>query len=48
MRSFAATISLNVSAILPSSPVRSLGRRTEKSPIRMACNACSNSCMPNA
>ena len=47
IRSLAATISLNVSAILPSSPVWSLGRRTEKSPIRMACNACSNSCMPN-
>ena len=47
MRSLAATISLNVSAILPSSPVWSLGRRTEKSPIRMACSACSSSCMPN-
>ena len=47
MRSLAATISLNVSAILPSSPVWSPGSRTEKSPIRMACNACSNSCMPN-
>ena len=33
----AATISLNVSAIFPSSPVQSPGSRTEKSPSRIAC-----------
>ena len=37
------TISLKVSAILPSIPVRSPAIRTEKSPTRMACSACSNS-----
>ena len=30
------TMSLNVSAILPASPVWSLGKRTEKSPLRTA------------
>ncbi len=44
MRWLAATISLKVSAILPSMPVKSPGRRTEKSPTRIACNACSRSC----
>ncbi len=34
-----AMISLKVSAILPPMPVRSLGRRTEKSPSRTACRA---------
>ena len=43
MRWLAATISLNVSAILPASPVQSLGRRTEKSPKRTACSACNMS-----
>ena len=33
--SFAATISLNVSAIFPASPVHAPGSRTEKSPSRM-------------
>ena len=46
MRSLAATISLNVSAILPSRPVWSVGRRTEKSPVRIACKACSSFCSP--
>ena len=44
IRSLAATISLNVSAILPSRPVWSVGSRTEKSPVRIACKACSSSC----
>ena len=37
------TISLKVSAILPIRPVASLDMRTEKSPMRMACRARSNS-----
>src|SRR5262249_9797673 len=44
MRWLAATISLKVSAILPAMPMRSLGRRTEKSPTRMAVRAWSSSC----
>src|SRR6185437_11738039 len=44
MRSLAATISLNVSAILPSMPTPSPGMRTEKSPTRMACSATSRAC----
>ena len=44
MRWLAATISLNVSAILPSMPSRSPAMRTEKSPTRMACNAAKSSC----
>ena len=43
MRSLVVTISLNVSAILPMMPTRSPAMRTEKSPTRMACSACSNS-----
>ena len=39
IRAFAATISLKVSAILPSTPVQSPGRRTEKSPSRTAWRA---------
>ena len=42
-RSLAETMSLNVSAILPAMPVRSPRRRTEKSPLRTAINASSNS-----
>ena len=42
MRWFDATISLNVSAIFPAMPVRSLGSRTEKSPSRTACSERSN------
>jgi hypothetical protein len=38
-RAFDATISLKVSAIFPSRPVQSPGRRTEKSPSRTACRA---------
>ena len=37
MRWFAMAISLKVSAIFPLSPVHEPGRRTEKSPSRMAC-----------
>src|SRR5262245_29155405 len=44
MRWLAATISLKVSAILPSMPSRSPAKRTEKSPTRIACNAASSSC----
>ena len=44
MRWLAATISLNVSAILPSMPSAAPGSRTEKSPTRIACSAASNSC----
>ncbi len=39
MRSFAATMALNVSATLPARPVWSVGSRTEKSPSRIACSA---------
>src|SRR5437868_14026491 len=35
--SLADTMSLNVSAILPSSPTHATGKRTEKSPSRMVC-----------
>src|SRR5262245_49163884 len=34
-------MSLKVSAILPASPTWSRGKRTEKSPTRIACSACS-------
>ena len=44
MRSLAATISLNVSAILPRRPTWLLGMRTEKSPTRMAWSAFKRSC----
>ena len=44
MRWLAATISLKVSATLPSIPSRSPDRRTEKSPTRTACSAVSRSC----
>ena len=44
MRWLAATISLKVSAILPSRPSWSPAMRTEKSPTRMACKACRRSC----
>ena len=44
MRWLAATISLKVSAILPSMPSRSSDIRTEKSPVRIASKACSSSC----
>ena len=44
MRSLAATISLNVSAILPSRPTWLPAMRTEKSPTRMACSALSRLC----
>ena len=40
---FELTISLKVSAILPAKPSWSPGRRTEKSPSRMACSARSSS-----
>ena len=43
MRSLAATISLKVSATLPSRPTWLPGMRTEKSPIRIACSALSSS-----
>ena len=43
IRWLAATISLKVSATLPMMPMRSPAMRTEKSPTRIACNACSNS-----
>src|SRR5262245_37779259 len=43
MRALEVTISLKVSAILPSRPVQSPGRRTEKSPSRTACSARSSS-----
>ena len=43
MRWLVPTISLKVSAILPMIPTRSPAIRTEKSPIRMACRACSSS-----
>ncbi len=42
MRALAATMSLKVSAILPSTPVQSPGRRTEKSPSRTAWRALSS------
>ena len=45
MRWLAATISLKVSAILPSMPRWSPVIRTEKSPARIACSACSRSCI---
>jgi hypothetical protein len=38
--SFAETMSLNVSAILPARPTSSVGSRAEKSPARTACKAC--------
>ena len=44
MRSLAATISLNVSAILPSRPTWLPAIRTEKSPTRIACIAFRRSC----
>ena len=43
MRAFARTISLNVSAILPSRPTLSGASRTLKSPSRTACSAPSSS-----
>ena len=48
MRRLVATISLKVSAILPMMPMRSPAMRTEKSPTRIACSACSNSANPRA
>ena len=48
MRWLEATISLNVSAILPARPVQSRGRRTEKSPSRTACSARSSFCRSNS
>jgi hypothetical protein len=39
MRWFETTMLLNASASLPLSPTQSVGRRTEKSPSRTACNA---------
>src|SRR4051812_27789670 len=45
MRWLAVTISLKVSAILPSMPRWSPVIRTEKSPDRIACSACSRSCI---
>src|SRR5262249_40397169 len=39
MRSLSSTTSLNASAISPSSPVRSMGSRTEKFPFRNAFRA---------
>ena len=41
-RWLAVTISLKVSATLPASPVWSLASRTEKSPSRTLCSACSS------
>ena len=46
MRWLVATISLKVSAILPMMPTRSPAMRTEKSPTRIACSACSSSASP--
>ena len=46
MRWLVATISLKVSAILPMIPMRSPAMRTEKSPTRIACSACSSSVSP--
>ena len=43
IRSFAATMSLKASAILPATPVWCVGSRTEKSPSRIACSASSSS-----
>ena len=42
MRSFAATMSLNASAIFPARPTRLPGRRAEKSPDFTACSASSS------
>src|SRR6185369_12629664 len=43
MRSFSSTTSLKASASSPATPVRLRGRRMEKSPLRKARNAASNS-----
>ncbi len=44
MRSFAATISLKVSATFPARPTWSRGRRTEKSPTRTDCSTSRSTC----